>query len=158
MNRVIALFLFISMIVFFNYEKIEMFMDYYKAKTNILISTNNLFTSKKQYTKQMLNDLHHVIDEENTQYNNEYCKKYSKFYKLNYDDAFVDKQKTYVVPETYTKGGVYSVEQNKCVHPNDPLFSQQLDCNKRLTCNSGIQIPGSTVLKNNTKTCVYDCI
>lgn len=157
MNRIVTLFLLISTIVFVNYEKIERFVSSYKAQHTILTSTDQLFASKKKENKDLLINLYRTIDEESMIYNNKFCNKYSNFYKVDHNDAFVEKRKTYIVPET-SKGGVYSVEQKKCVHSYDPLFTQQLDCNKRLTCKGGMTIHGSQVMKQNKNMCVYDCI
>lgn len=156
MNRLVGLFICVTVVCMFNYDKIESF--FFNIKHDILRNTNRMLLSKTHDTKHKLIDLHNVIQKESIDYNNQHCNHYSKFYKLNYDRAFIDKQKTYVVPETYKQGGVYSVEERTCVHPDDPLFTPHLDCNTRIICASGITVPGKEVLRNNTKACVYDCV
>lgn len=153
----VKLFFFICVIALLNVNKIEKFMEYNDLIKRIYGNYNQYY--KNQITRETTraDDLNHDIDTEINEYNQQFCSKYSKLYKLNPDSAYVDKQKTYIVPETYTRG-VYSSDTKTCVHPSDPLFNNYLDCSQKIQCQNGMLISGQNVLKDTIPTCVYECI
>ena len=153
--KVLLCIFFLS--ILFNVFKTEHFSEYNSLLHNIHDKFNNYYKKRIFKGKQQYSEYAEVIDEEIKDYNEDFCKHYSKFYKLNFDNTFIDNQKTYMIPNTY-KGGSFSLEKNECVHPSDPMFKPTLDCDMKFTCKSGIVVSGQNVLKNSKESCVYDCI
>ena len=143
--------------ILLNVFKTEHFSEYHGLIHNIYDKFNTYYKNQISKGKQQYSQYAEIIDEEIKDYNEDFCKHYSKFYKLNFDNTFIDNQKTYMIPDTY-KGGSYSLEQNECVHPSDPMFKPTLDCSNKFKCKSGLVVSGTNILKNNKESCVYECI
>lgn len=152
----VLLFVFLLSILL-NVFKTEHFKEYNNLIYDIHDKFNSYYKNKISKEKKQFSNYTEIIDEEINNYNKDFCKHYSKFYKLNFDNTFIDNQKTYMIPDTY-KGGSFSIERNECVHPSDPMFKPTLDCSDKLKCKSGLVVSGNNVLKNNKETCVYECI
>jgi len=154
-SKVFLCIFFLSILL--NVLKTEHFSEYHGLIQNIYDKFNTYYKNQISKKKTQLSKYTKVIDEEINNYNEDFCKNYSNFYKLNFAKTFVDNQKTYMVPDTY-KGGSFSSERNECVHPSDPMFKPTLDCSNKFLCKSGLLVSGQNIIKNNKESCVYECI
>lgn len=152
----VLLFIFFFSILL-NVFNTETFSEYNGLVHDMHDKYNTYYKNRISKGKQQYSQYTEKIDEEIKDYNEDFCKHYSKFYNFNFDNTFIDNQKTYMIPDVY-KGGAYSVERNECVHPSDPMFQPTLDCDNKFTCKSGLVVSGKSILKNNKDTCVYECI
>lgn len=140
-------FIDVEKFMHYNTIKEDLFKNSYKMKS---IQEENVDEDNSYITQQ--------IEEEVIDFNNNYCNKHSEFYKLDHSKSYVEEHKTYIIPTIYEEGGVFSLEKNECIHPDDPSFLNNLDCNKAYECNSGFLINGDHILNDDKDMCIYDCI
>lgn len=157
-HSIIILSFIIFLAYITNHSRIVELMSFNDNKIQILSNTIDTYETKITKNIARSNQIDTSIAEETTSYNVSFCKEYPVFYKLDYDNSFVDNKKTYVPSIVSTDSGVYSQELNKCVHSTDQDFKDFLDCNQKLTCYNGSIISGKPVFKNRSKSCEYNCI
>jgi hypothetical protein len=152
-------FIFLVMVVLTRYLKTENYTNYYHdLKQHVYENVKYLYGTKIDASKQHIGHLNDAIEKGKHIYNERFCKKYSKFYKVDHLNAIKDEKRTYVVPSIDTSNGTYSGDQNECIHSTDESYSTDFHCTKKFNCSDGMLISGNKIMKDSKETCVYDCI
>lgn len=92
-------------------------------------------------------------------YNDELCKRYVKFFKIDpYSVKMISYNTAEIKPIIVKNVGTYSSQKKQCVNDDDPMSSTELKCPEYIYCMNGQKSTNtSTILKDYEPVCHYTC-
>jgi hypothetical protein len=131
---------------------------YHDLKQDIFENVKQLYSVKVDRIDKEIAEFDREITNKRIEYNNDFCSKYSKFFKIDKTNAIVDKGKTFIPADVIISGtGTFSKERNKCIY-SDKTYNSAFDCGEKIKCTDGLTISGQKVFKDSREMCMYDCV